>query len=87
MMDESIRSAIDRAVEAGADLADVAQGVLAGIPGDGPARGEAAQRAFEGAARTILEHTKRIGGDAAAASRGILQAALLQAKGLDRRAA
>ena len=86
MMDESIRSAIDRAVEAGADLADVAQGILAAIVRNCRKCGLPGQEAFEDAARTILEHTEKIGADVTAAARGILQGALRNTKGFGRRA-
>ena len=86
LMRDIIRSTIDEAAEAGANLADVAQGILAGIVRGGRECGLATQEAFEDAARTILQHTENIGADVTAAARGILQGALRNAKRIGRRA-
>jgi len=86
-MRDLIRSAIDEAVEAGADLADVAEGILAATVQTARECGFATQEAFEDAARTILQHTEKIGADVTDAARGILRGALRNAKrmGLNRK--
>lgn len=85
-MRDIIRSAIDGAVEAGADMADVARGILAGILRDGREYATAAQATFEDASRTILQHTEEIGADVKAATRGILAGAIRNATKAGRRA-
>jgi hypothetical protein len=84
-----IRSAVDGAVEAGADLAQAAKGISIGILRGTRETGEPAQKSLGHAARAIVFHAAKIGGDLGAAARGVVQGSIhgARAMGLDAAAA